>query len=101
MSSLAGGGREVGGGAQGTAASQQGSANLSVPSSPLLDFDAMELVRHYQAAEYEHMAVQFLTVLMHLRDTTYYQLEEANHAALNHFVKQFLYFMSQEDFILP
>ena len=81
--------------------SSQSSANLSVPSSPLLDFDAQRLMQHYHAAEYEHMAAQFLAVLMHLRDTTYYQIEEANHAAINNFVKHFLYFMSQEDFILP
>ncbi len=79
MSSLAGGGQEAGENTRGTTASQQGSANLSVPSSPLLDFDAAELVRHYQAGEYEHMAVQFLTVLTHLRDTTCYQIEEASH----------------------
>ena len=79
MSSLAGGGQEEEENAGGAAANQQGSADLSVPSSPLLDFNAMELVRHYQAAEYEHMAVQFLTVLTHLRDTTCYQIEEASH----------------------
>ena len=83
------------------AMSQQASADLSVPSSPLLDFDAKQLMQHFHAGEYEHMAAQFLAVLIHLRDTTYYQIEEANHAALNRFVKHFLYFMSQEDFILP
>ena len=101
MSSVSGSEQEAGKYGQGTAMSQQASANLSVPSSPLLDFNATKLVQHYHAAEYEYMAAQFLAVLMHLRDTTYYQLEEANHAALNHFVKQFLYFMSQEDFVLP
>ena len=101
MSSVSGSEQEAGKYGQGTAMSQQASADLSVPSSPLLDFNAMKLVQHYHAAEYEYMAAQFLAVLIHLRDTTYYQLEEANHAALNHFVKQFLYFMSQEDFVLP
>ena len=101
MSSVSGSEQEAGKYGQGAAMSQQASADLSVPSSPLLDFNATKLVQHYHAAEYEYMAAQFLAVLIHLRDTTYYQLEEANHAALNHFVKQFLYFMSQEDFVLP
>ena len=86
MSSVSGSEQEAGKYGQGRAMSQQASANLSVPSSPLLDFNATKLVQHYHAAEYEYMAAQFLAVLMHLRDTTYYQLEEANHAALNHFV---------------
>ena len=71
MSSFAGGGKEVGGVAKGAVASQQASANLSVPSSPLLDFDANRLMQHFHAGEYEHMAAQFLAVLVHLRDTTY------------------------------
>jgi len=31
-------------------------ANLSVPSSPLLNFDANTLVGHYRAGEFEMMA---------------------------------------------
>ena len=81
--------------------SVDGSANLSVQSNPLLDFDANQLVRLYQEGAHEQMAAQFLAVLMHLRDVTYYNLEESNSTALNAFVKQFLYFMTQEDFILP
>ncbi len=76
-------------------------ANLSVPSSPLLNFDANQLQQHYRAGEFEMMAAQFLAVLTHLRDVTYYHTDEANYAALNNFVKHFLYYMTQEDFILP
>ena len=101
MASLSGNEQEAANNGREMAMSQQASADLSVPSSPLLDFDAKQLMQHFHAGEYEHMAAQFLAVLIHLRDTTYYQIEEANHAALNRFVKHFLYFMSQEDFILP
>jgi predicted O-linked N-acetylglucosamine transferase (SPINDLY family) len=90
---------------QGVAVSAQqitgGTANLSVPSSPLLNFDAGQLQKHYQAGEHELMAAQFLAVLTHLRDVTYYHTDEANYAALNNFIKHFLYYMTQEDFILP
>ena len=96
MASLSGNEQEAANDGRGMAMSQQASANLSVPSSPLLDFDAKQLMQHFHAGEYELMAAQFLAVLIHLRDTTYYQIEEANHAALNKFVKHFLYFMSQE-----
>lgn len=85
----------------GVAVAPQGAANLSVPSSPLLNFDANRLIEHYRAGEHEMMAAQFLAVLTHLRDVTYYHTDEANYAALNNFVKHFLYYMAQEDFILP
>ena len=85
----------------GVAVSPEGAANLSVPSSPLLNFDANRLIEHYRAGEHEMMAAQFLAVLTHLRDVTYYHTDEANYAALNNFVKHFLYYMAQEDFILP
>jgi hypothetical protein len=55
-----------------------GTSNLSVPSSPLLNFDAGQLQKHYQAGEHEMMAAQFLAVLTHLRDVTYYHTDEAN-----------------------
>ena len=63
MSSVSGSEQEAGKYGQGTAMSQQASADLSVPSSPLLDFNATKLVQHYHAAEYEYMAAQFLAVL--------------------------------------
>ena len=59
--------------ARGVNVSSQSSANLSVPSSPLLDFDAQRLMQHYHAAEYEHMAAQFLAVLVFSRMVVLHQ----------------------------
>ena len=46
MSSVSGSEQEAGKYGQGAAMSQQASADLSVPSSPLLDFDAKQLMQH-------------------------------------------------------
>ena len=101
MASVSGSGQGVAIAPQQAVGGPSGTANLSVPSSPLLNFDANTLQQHYRAGEHEMMAAQFLAVLTHLRDVTYYHTDEANYAALNNFVKHFLYYMSQEDFILP
>jgi len=83
------------------ASRQQSVVGVPAARSPLLNFDEARLVQHYHAGEYTQMAAEFLAVLTHLRDVTYYHLEEENHAAINCFVKQFLYYMSQEEFVLP
>ena len=46
------------------------------------------------------MCQQFLEVLDHLRSVTYYAMDVPTTHCLNTFVKQLLYFLSQEDFIL-
>ena len=50
MSSQRNGRHEAGENAQGANVSSQSSANLSVPSSPLLNFDAKRLMQHYHNA---------------------------------------------------
>lgn len=80
---------------------QQNVVGVPAAGSPLLGFDASRLVQHYHAGEYTQMAAQFLAVLTHFRDVTYYHLEDESQAAINRFVKQFLYYMTQEEFILP
>lgn len=72
----------------------------AAPSNPLLDFSEKELHKQYREGSFDKMSEQFLAVLDHLRNITYYALDIPTKHALNSFVKHFLYFMSQEDFVL-
>ena len=82
------------------------SANAAVgeapkpPENPLLTFSEAELHKAYREGAYDQMSEQFLAVIDHLRNVTYYAVDIPTKHALNSFVKHFLYFLSQEDFIL-
>ena len=69
-------------------------------ANPLLAFSEAELHKAYREQAYDRMSEQFLAVIDHLRNITYYALDIPTKHALNSFVKHFLYFLSQEDFIL-
>ena len=70
------------------------------PANPLLDFSIDKLHEAYREQAYDRMSEQFLAVLDHLRNVTYYALDIPTKHALNSFVKHLLYFLSQEDFVL-
>ena len=75
-------------------------ADLKTAANPLLDFSAENLHKSYREQAYDAMSDQFLAVIDHFRNITYYALDVPTKHALNSFVKQFLYFLSQEDFVL-
>ena len=75
-------------------------ADLKTATNPLLDFSAENLHKAYREQAYDAMSDQFLAVIDHLRNITYYALDVPTKNALNSFVKQFLYFLTQEDFVL-
>lgn len=76
-------------------------AGVAAPTNPLLAFDARRVEEQYRSHNFDGMCEQFLAVLIHLREVTYYQTDDATSLALNTFVKNFLFYMSQEDFVLP
>jgi hypothetical protein len=69
-------------------------------SNALLDFSSADLHAAYREQAFDKMCDQFLVVIDHFRNTTYYGLDVPTKHALNSFVKHFLYFLSQEDFVL-
>ena len=69
-------------------------------SNPLLEFSSENLHKAYREQAYDSMSEQFLAVIDHFRNITYYALDVPTKHALNGFVKQFLYFLTQEDFVL-
>ena len=75
-------------------------ADLKTAANPLLDFSAENLHKSYREQAYDAMSDQFLAVIDHFRNITYYALDVPTKHALNSFVKQFLYFLTQEDFVL-
>ncbi len=74
--------------------------DVKTATNPLLDFSADKLHTAYREQAYDSMSEQFLAVIDHFRNITYYALDVPTKHALNGFVKQFLYFLTQEDFIL-
>jgi len=70
------------------------------PANPLLAFSADALHQAYREQAYDRMSEQFLAVIDHLRNVTYYALDIPTKHALDSFVKHFLYFFSQEDFVV-
>ncbi|NDC54244.1 MAG: hypothetical protein EBZ74_08120, partial [Planctomycetia bacterium] len=68
--------------------------------NPLLGFAFDRLHAAYRDHDFDAMSRQFLEVLDHLRAVTYYAMDVPTTHALNGFVKQLLYFFSQEDFVL-
>ncbi len=73
---------------------------VAEPTNPLLAFSVEALHRAYQKQDFDQMSEQFLAVIDHCRNITYYILDAPTKQALNTFVKQLLYFLSQEDFLL-
>jgi predicted O-linked N-acetylglucosamine transferase (SPINDLY family) len=73
----------------------------SPPANPLLAFNAQRLEEQYRRNDFDGMCEQFLAVLIHLREVTYYHTDDATYLAINTFVKNFLFYMSQEAFVLP
>jgi hypothetical protein len=72
----------------------------AAPPNPLLAFSEESLHAAYRERAYDRMSEQFLAVIDHLRNVTYYAMDVPTKHALNSFVKQFLYFLSQEDYVL-
>jgi hypothetical protein len=72
----------------------------AAPPNPLLAFSEESLHAAYRERAYDRMSEQFLAVIDHLRSVTYYAMDVPTKHALNSFVKHFLYFLSQEDFVL-
>lgn len=70
------------------------------PPDPLLALSDAVLHAAYRSRDYDRMSEEFLKVIDHLRNVTYYALDPQTRHALNAFVKQFLYFFSQEDYVL-
>ena len=69
-------------------------------TNPLLAFSPEALQKAYRDRDFDGMSQQFLAVIDHFRSVTYYAIDVPTKHALNGFVKQFLYFLSQEDFVL-
>ena len=76
------------------------SVTVKPASNPLLEFSSENLHKAYREQAYDSMSEQFLAVIDHFRNITYYALDVPTKHALNGFVKQFLYFLTQEDFVL-
>ncbi len=70
-------------------------------TNPLLAFDARRVEEQYRSRDFDGMCEQFLAVLIHLREVTYYHTDDTTYLAVNTFVKNFLFYMSQEEFVLP
>ncbi|MFM7291619.1 MAG: hypothetical protein ACKO6B_10335 [Planctomycetia bacterium] len=70
------------------------------PTNPLLAFSGEALHKAYRDRDFDAMSRQFLAVIDHFRSVTYYAMDVPTKHALNSFVKQFLYFLSQDDFVL-
>lgn len=70
-------------------------------TNPLLSFDPRRVDVAYRKQDWDDVCGQFLAVLAHLRECTYYHTDDPTSQALNNFVRSFLYFMTQEDFVLP
>jgi len=70
------------------------------PANPLQAFSPDALHAAYREQAYDRMSEQFLAVIDHFRNVTYYALDVPTRHALNSFVKHFLYFLSQEDYVL-
>ena len=78
-------------------------ATLGSPAAavnPLQAFSEEALHKAYRDRNFDAMSEQFLTVIDHLRNVTYYALDIPTKQALNSFVKHLLYFLSQEDYVL-
>jgi predicted O-linked N-acetylglucosamine transferase (SPINDLY family) len=69
-------------------------------SNPLLDFSVEKLHAAYRKSDFDSISKQFLEVIVHMQQVTYYALPSAEKQALNSFVMHFLYFMTMEDFTL-
>ena len=69
-------------------------------TNPLLNFSPDALHAAYREQAYDRMSEQFLAVIDHFRSVTYYAMDVPTRHALNSFVKHFLYFLTQEDFVL-
>ncbi len=67
---------------------------------PLLEFSADAIHQAYREKAFDKMSEQFLKVFEHLRSVTYYAIDAPTSHALNSFVKHFLYFFTQEDYLL-
>lgn len=76
-------------------------ASASPPANPLLSFDHRRVDEAYRRQDWDAVCGQFLAVLAHLRECTYYHTDDQTTQALNVFVRSFLYFLTQEDFVLP
>jgi hypothetical protein len=70
------------------------------PSNPLFSFSGEALHQAYRDHDFDAMCRQFLEVIDHFRSVTYYSMDVPTKHALNGFVKQLLYFLSQDDFVL-
>ncbi len=70
------------------------------PVNPLFAFSPDGIHEAYRRRDYDTMSEQFLAVINHCRNITYYAVDLPTKQALNSFVKHLLYFLSQEDFIL-
>jgi hypothetical protein len=70
------------------------------PANPLSAFSADDLHKAYRDRDFDAMSRQFLAVIDHFRSVTYYAMDVPTKHALNSFVKHFLYFLSQEDYVL-
>ncbi|MGB0183929.1 MAG: hypothetical protein ACPF9Q_00760 [Opitutales bacterium] len=85
-----------------TKATQKTPAAQAKPKtpSPLTEFSVEQLHAAYRKSDFDSMSKQFLDVIVHMQQVTYYALPPEEKQALNRFVMHFLYFMSLEDFIL-
>lgn len=70
-------------------------------NNPLLEFSIEELQAAYRNSDFDAMSQQFMQVILHMQQITYYSLPPAETQALNRFVMHFLYYMTMEDFALP
>ena len=73
---------------------------VAEPTNPLSAFSPDAIHDAYRRQDYDTMSEQFLAVINHCRNITYYAVDLPTKQALNSFVKHLLYFLSQEDFIL-
>ncbi|MFM8893767.1 MAG: hypothetical protein ACKOTB_19545 [Planctomycetia bacterium] len=83
-----------------TTAAGPAAAALPAAANPLEAFDAAALHDDYRRHDFDAMSRRFLEVLEHLRSVTYYAIDKPTTHLLNTFVKHFLYFLSQEDYVL-
>ena len=66
---------------------------------PDIQFNPRQLLELYLKGEHEAVADNFLAILKHFRDVTYYRLDNQASYFVNAFVKNFLYIFTQQDFV--
>ncbi|HEY9701627.1 MAG TPA: hypothetical protein V6C58_04235, partial [Allocoleopsis sp.] len=71
---------------------------MNNPTQP--QFNPKELLQLYFNQKYDDLSIKFLEILIHFDENTYFQLGADSQYFIDAFVKNFLYFFTQSDYII-